>query len=552
MKNNNLTLEWIPEVNLNYIIEQINKNIFDEKVWIWEKMWKIPEITYSYTSVDKKTWEKLTLNWKNIDVNYTLFCEIWKLDLKNFNSLSDEEKTKKIKDSRKLLEEKIISKIKMIYTYLIDLKKYNWEKEEDRLKSEIIYDSLEEKIKLLEYCILWLDYEIEKAWLKIEENWDNDKKMDKIEKSVFWWKVKDNKKEVNISYNILYNEFCKNKRKLNKQERERFEYFLKKIENISKKWSLEIKEYKKPESKLDKYKNILVEDIKYIPIFNILLEIQWINQKAIQNSEVWSISDWPNFIEFPTSKEYKKLNIARILKLNSHEWEAHGVNEENNKKIIWNIRWAKSTEKEEWLAILMENMLEFWEDIFKLDYLKRKVIDINKCNLWFRLPLTLIWELSSNNEFIEFLELARKLWMLKWDVKTEFFRFKRSNKYGVQHKDVIYTRWFFKVVNIINKNIRNWGAINFENLFLWKFWLKDLEKAKRIIELSNINNLTKPRFNSDRIIYIFETWDTSEEWFINYLEKKYNFVDFSKDKLELYLKQTKSKIIEIVQQIKKT
>ena len=78
--------------SLSKIIERIDTDVFDEKIWIWEKMWKIAEVTYSYTSKDKKTWKNIFINNKEIDLNYTLFCEIWYLNLENFEELSDNEK----------------------------------------------------------------------------------------------------------------------------------------------------------------------------------------------------------------------------------------------------------------------------------------------------------------------------------------------------------------------------------------------------------------------------------------------------------------------------
>ena len=96
----------IPEINLDFVIDEINKNIFDEKIWIWEKMWKVAEVTYSYTSKNKKTWNDLKINWKKINLNFTLFCEIWWLNLDDFDNITDDEKIIKILQARDNLEKK--------------------------------------------------------------------------------------------------------------------------------------------------------------------------------------------------------------------------------------------------------------------------------------------------------------------------------------------------------------------------------------------------------------------------------------------------------------
>ena len=70
----------IPEINLDFVIDEINKNIFDEKIWIWEKMWKVAEVTYSYTSKNKKTWNDLKINWKN---KFKFYSFLWNLMTKS-------------------------------------------------------------------------------------------------------------------------------------------------------------------------------------------------------------------------------------------------------------------------------------------------------------------------------------------------------------------------------------------------------------------------------------------------------------------------------------
>ena len=546
-------LENIPEINLDFMIEEINKNIFDEKIWIWEKMWKVAEVTYSYTSKNKKTWNDLKINWKKINLNFTLFCEIWWLNLDDFDNITDDEKIIKILQARDNLEKKIFDKMRLISIFKKNIKNLNlnWT---DKLKAEIIYDSLNEKNDLLEYCLYWMKYELEKAWIKPYfskmEEIETDLNLRRIDKKVFWWQVVDNPTEINLSYNNLVDFFAKNKEKLTKQEQESFKIFIKKIASLP--WCKKLKITQKPKNRLSKYNNLTVKDIHYIPIFNEFTKMLWLGHKAVQNSEAWSISDWPNTIEFPTSKEFKTMKVPRILSLNSHEIEAHSVNDENNKKILWNIRWAKSTEKEEWLAILMENLLKYGDWILKVDRKTwKKIIDLEKCDIPDSIVKTLIWEICNDEELLEYFKLKSKMWWLKISPKEAFLRAKRSNKSWVQHKDTSYARWFIKVVKSLNKSIKSWKWINFEDLFLGKFWIKDLEKAKKIKEAEEIQTIL-PQFNSERILYIMETWDTSESNFLKDFQKKFPFINLGNMLAESITSETNEKILKIIWELKKT
>ena len=67
--------------SLSKIIERIDTDVFDKKIWIWEKMWKIPEVTYSYTSKNKKTWNDLKINWKKNKFKFYSF--LWNLMTKS-------------------------------------------------------------------------------------------------------------------------------------------------------------------------------------------------------------------------------------------------------------------------------------------------------------------------------------------------------------------------------------------------------------------------------------------------------------------------------------
>ena len=143
------------------------------------------------------------------------------------------------------------------------------------------------------------------------------------------------------------------------------------------------------------------------------------------------------------------------------------------------------------------------------------------------------------------------MWWLKISSKEAFLRSKRSNKSWVQHKDTSYARWFIKVVKLLNKSIKSWKWINFEDLFLGKFWIKDLEKAKKIKEAEEIQTIL-PQFNSERILYIMETWDTSESNFLKDFQKKFPFINLGNMLAESITSETNEKILEIIWELKKT
>lgn len=543
---NNLNTKKSPE-NISEIIKNINKEIFDEKIWIWENMWKIAEVTYSYTEKDKKNNKKIFIKWKEVFINFTLFCEIWWLDLENFDSFYDSEKIEKILIAKENLIKKIDEKIDKINIFQKNILDFSEKNEEEKIKKEIIFDCLDEKKSLLEYCKIWLPYELEKAWIELKldkkDFFEIDKNLKKIDKDIFWWQVSENPFEINLCLKNLSEEFLENMENLDEKEQKEYKYFLEKIEKKFKNEILEENTFKnikrnfekQKTNKLEKYENIKIKDSDYMDFFNIFLEENEIKIKAVQNSEAWSISDGPWKIEFPKNKEFENLTLKRILTLNSHEIETHSLREKNNFKIIWNIRWKNSTKTDEGLAILMENLLEYWENLF-IEKNWKKIIDINKWKISPNLALTLVWEISEDDELKKFLDLRYKMWLWKIDVKERFYRLKRSNKAWVQHKDTSYTRWYFEIVNFLNK----W-EIDFRDLFLWKFCIEDLKKIKKINKDENI----LPKFNSQKIVYFLENENFSEENFLKYLKENILFHDFKKLEVEKTKEENKQKIWKI-------
>ncbi len=544
-----LTTLWT-ENNLETIKSEIDSLIFDEKEWIKWKMWKIAEVTYSYYSE------------KDFDLNTTLFCDIWEANLREIKKASTEKRKEIILKAKEKLTEKINKKLELIDIYLEKVKNIKAKDKEEKYEIEIIIKALEEKKDLLNYCLNWLPYELEKAGIKVE--FDSkliDKKQRFLDKKIFWGQVKNNPEEIAMSYEDIKEVFDKNKKNLNKEEKARFENYLEKARKLLGK-NYEYKKKRKAKSLIEKYEDIKIRDSRYIPWFNLFIEaLNWLKHIASQNDEVWSISDWPNSIEFPNNEKFRVFSLPRFLKLNAHEIETHSITDHNHKEIFWNLRWAKSTEKDEWLAKFMERMLEYGRGIFIKDEKTWKwIIDKNKISIPPNFSDILMWEILDNEELLDFLELKEKLSPQKTCPKTIYLRLKRSNKSGVQHKDCSYTRGLFKLVDEVNKYIlSNWKEwIKFEDLFLWKVSFDDIKKLKYLKEQNEKKwkklDIKKPLFASDAIIYFLEQrkkWKkTEEEWFLKKLEKKYPILDLTENKIDYVNRKTKESLALVFNLIK--
>ncbi len=556
------------QVNYNNTVQEHIKNyeqiIFDKQIWIKEEMRKVAEVTYSYTNIDENSKEPLTVNWKQININTTLFCSLWWLDLVNFNNLKDKEKEKLILEASIKLTEKIWNKkqqINQIIQILKELQNTKKIKEEDLLLINIFTNSLIEKDKLLDYCINWLSYELEKAGINSNLSQTDieqiNKKQKDIDNELFKWEIQDNPEEVIRCYEYLMWKWQENKYKLNKQEQERYNYFFKKIKEKLPNNYVYSKKAELP-SYLEQYKDVQIKNNEYILWFNLFIEAL-IKLKHIVKKDPYakSISDWPSWVLFPTTEKFNFLTLKRFLTLNTHEIETHNITDHNNEQLIWNIRWAWSTIKDEWLAILMEKFLEHWETLLKKDKITWKnIINIERLPIKNTFTYVLMWEILNNEELLEFLELNEKIEPDTIEVKSRFDRLKRSNNKLVQHKDTSYIRGMFQAAELINQYIlsewKEW--INIEDMFLWKVGfdeLKDLKKIKEIKEESwEQIDIIMPIFSSDTILFSIEQLlnnkKVNKEEFFTYLQKKYSLFNFSQNKINEVSRKTKENILWVL------
>lgn len=553
----NLEKFWIEK--LEEFINDITSLVYDDEIWIKQEMWKIAEVTYSYLNTDEKSWEKLVLNWREVNINTTIFISLWELDIDLFLESDDKEKINLIKKASKKLRKKIKNKINEIKTSKDLIEKINIDKLKTKNKNKILIlkNSLDEKILLLKYCLNWLVFEEEKAGLDIElkneEELKINKKQRNIDKELFWWLIKDNPEEVWLCYTKIRTIFEQNKHKINQNEQERFLWYIKKLESFLEIW-FQYKESNSNQNKLNELSQYKLSQKDYILWFNLFIEaFKKMNFNVEVNSYAKSISDWPNWFQIPSTESFAFFDFPRFLALNSHENETHNISEHNSQILIWNIRWKWSTQKDEWAAILMENMLKYWEQIFKIDKKTWKyIIDEKKLDFNSNFIKILFWEILTNEELIDFLIISNKLEKDIISVKDRLFRLKRSNKAWVQHKDTTYTRWLFQAAKEINKHIISDGKkwIKFEDLFLWKVWFDEIKLLIEIKNEINSKKILKPMFYSDIVFFAIKQrmqWKELDEMdFIKYISQKYPILDFNEYWINIVSNKTKISIDGII------
>ena len=560
-----------PESNasrtLEAFIEEYSSLIFDEESWQKKEIWKIAEVTYSYVYEE---WDKIN------KLNTTLFVSWGWLNINEYYKADKEWKKTLILTARKNLEKILKEKKQLIKEALDEIKtvdSLNKAEVETDIR-EIFINSLIEKNRLIDYCLNWLDFEIEKAWIEININLEKQEEIQKqqseLDKKLFGWDIKDNPQESVLAYEYIYEKFIDNKHILNSLEIKRLENYLSKIENnYLPKWYKFLRK-EKPKQIIWDFLEVQIPRHDYIFSFNALIEsLKKLKHIAESNEQVKSISDWPNKVQFPTWDKYNFMNLLRFFKLGNHEFETHSVTDYNSTQLIWNIRWAWSTEKDEWVAMLMEQIFMYGDSLYKkeknIDWELVDIIDIDKIQINSYFTKTLMWEILNNDELIDFLEIVEKFDPDVSNFKDRFDRLKRNNKFWVQHKDTTYTRWLLKAINEINTYILSKGLkwIAPEDLFLGKVSFKETQNLKNIKEAKEKKweqiEIIKPLFISDAVYFIIneklewemwditiKKWNTSWEKFYKFLKNKYKIFNFSKEEINTISYETKRNVYWIV------
>ena len=492
------------KIDSKEFIENIDKDIFN-----WE-LSDIIELTYAYTNL----W-----NWKFL--NRTLFEDFTQLKFNGHN----------LERLYSLLLEKLNDKKQILEKYKEQLKTVDMEKE----RKEILFWTLEYFLNSVKFTILWSKFEYEKAWwtLNITDNKKLKiiKQMENIEKKLYDWKVINNPKKVQQCYNYLNSLLLNHSNLISLQEEKIFKNY---IQILQKKVNIKGDLILNKEKKDSLNNNLLEKDIKrddYIKIFLTVFNIYNINKPIIVD-ERSSIYDAEKALYIPSSENYSYLPVKRILQLIAHEIEVHFIIEQNNKQNLWDFRWWKNLNREEWTAKLSEEIL-LWKTLDDITVTPS-------------LPDILMWEILSWKDYENYLKTSTKLKWWKYNI-SKLLRKKRNYPFyyaWVQHKDTSYS-WIQQVIDYLE----SWKDP--KDLFLWKVSFEDIPKIKK---LAKDKNQKYPLFIAELLLYALNWNNIYHKDFINYIEQKYPFLDVDKEYKTWTVKKltfdTKRKLVEILKTIK--
>jgi len=493
--------------NIENIVKKINKIIFDNNLE------KIIEMTYSYKKLDNDKY-----------YNLTLFDDfLWYKKIKNIDFLFLKEN----------LEKKLNSIINEILILLEELKNIALDE-----KWKILYKSLLYIKKILKVVILWLEFELEKAWYKSsltkKQKVDIVNQIEEIEEENFWLKIKNTLSEIKLIHDFLFSLFIETKFRINSQEQLFFLNYINKLNVFLDKKDIEAKKINKKRNNFTFWNKLISRD-KYSKLFSfIITELYKMPQKVIITNAS-SIYDGENFLEIPNKDTHKELTYKRVLELIVHEIESHYINSFNNKILLWNFRWARNLEKEEGLAKIMEAFLA-WDDEATAVFVPTYMAKI------------LYSELYSGDDFYKFIDIYNKMHTLRRHPINEFLRQKRNYSMELQwgqHKDISYWRWMIKALEYINK----WW--DFFLLFMWKVWFEDLDKLDSLYE-ENKDRLLFPVFIWDIISLYLDYKEKAEnfifdiDFIVNYLENKYHFKWIERFELRKNIWNKKDKIKKLL------
>ncbi len=497
---------------LNNLVRKMEQDIFgiDPKASKNKAFKDIIEITFAYD--------------ENL-INTTLF--------KNFVDISD---LSTYNEAYKTVYKTLEDKRNLISKYINQLQ----HEAENNGKIRIIINYLKYMDQIIELTQLWLPFELEKAGfdhnLTKEQIIDSVQKMEKIEAKLFGGNVRDNSWEVSQSVFELEKYLDKNKENLSKEEEKKFLSYIqqaKKLVNTNEKVSTPKKFQEIEWWIMDK--KISRED--YIKIFQLVFDIYNIQRPIVIDSRS-SIYDGDDALYIPNDDSYKYLKLKKILTLIAHEIETHYIIQDNSKYSMGESKWGGNLVREEGLAKIAEWIL-----------VGKKLEDFN---ITISLAEILLGEILKADDFDEFIKLYRKA---KGNSEERAYtkyiarlnRRKRlypMNYKGVQHKDTSYARWQVEV----RKFIESGGDI--KSLYYGKVWFQDLDTLKENMSV-NPEDLKYPILIWEIILYYIDNGGLDKDKFREYIQKKYDFIDFSKENTKKLTFFQKRKLVEIFRLIEK-
>lgn len=331
-------------------------------------------------------------------------------------------------------------------------------------------------------------------------------KNEMFETILFDGNIKNSLQESRESLALFLSLFQEKKEKLSSQEQENF---LKYFEMVQKKLTetygeIEIKTYKI--SQLYSSYDFLekpVDRAMYKQIFEKVFALYGLSIPIIIE-ERSSIYDGEMALRFPNSPAYEYLKLGKVLALIQHEIETHYLIARNNQHVLGSFRGAKNLQREEWLAVFMEEVFlgkkieKFWANGYASEILFGEILD--------------------GKDFQVFLQLLAKLKGEK-NALWVFLRRKRNYPFSyfwVQHKDASYGRGVKKVIDWIV------SGKDISLLYAAKVSFEDIGNILLLQQQKNISPQL-PLFIAEMLLFLLMGNNWSREGFLAYFYEKYPF-----------------------------
>ncbi|MCP4522956.1 MAG: DUF1704 domain-containing protein [Candidatus Gracilibacteria bacterium] len=516
----------ISDQKIEDVINTVTSLVFDQEIWVNDGLWKIAEVTYSY---EQETY-----------INETLFIKIGKLDISAYKGEENNIiKQSLLLQSKLKVEEVLQNKIITIHNGLLSLQDdFGKISSSMAIKKNIIENALNEKLNLLEYCILALPFELEKAGIPLDLPASEIDKLEQtlheIDKDLFGGDVKDSPEEVAMTHRWVLSRYNKRKDTLPLGVQNKIETYIKRIEAYLPPDYVFVPK-QRIQNIRQNYFEYELERNDYILAFNMLVDAFGKMNHVIQTDKyVGSISDGPEGVFFPIHEKFDAISIEHFFRLAMHEIETHSLTDHNTVQLLGNVRGANSTEKDEGLAILMELFFVYGTNILTKNSSGENIIDIEKITNN-KLLRVLMGEILNDEELKDFLEVILYIDNDSISTQERYRRLKRNNRESVQHKDTSYTRGLFKSIHHINLYINSHAkeGISIKDLFIGKISFEETKKFKQLKkDTGDSSQDLLPIFVSDAVLYCIEHElkgtenRISSEDFIKYLSDKYPLFDF--------------------------
>jgi len=535
-KNKNMERRWLKECFVeNQFVEEINKEIFN-----WE-LTDIIEVTYTY----KNLW-----NWKLL--NEAIFYRLtWEKPLVISESDNIIVRNQKINNHIQKVYKSALNKLQIKKQKIAEFKDILAAQWNLSPRMQILKGTLDYVEWIIDLTLTWLPFEWEKMWiphwLSDEEITQRVQTLEDIESKLFWWNVRDNQFEIHWSIKMLEKDLRKWKQNLTPEELKRFKWYISMLRSLADKDYEKTPSQRSKKNSTEQYKKLLWKKVAredYVRIFELVFEIYWINKPVIVKEWLSSIYDSDEWLLIPAGKADETRTLYNVIQLIKHEIESHYINLVNNKKVLWDFKWGKNLDKEEWLATIAETI---WE-IPSIESLR---------SIWLAIPAILMWEILDWEEFKDFYTLYYKVLWSSANANAMLLRRKRNYpmKYKwVQHKDTTYSRWKRQIADFIA------GWWDLHDLYLWKVGLQDLEAAKQIVNWEWIK-LKYPILIWEILFFLLTEkkekrskwkykWTNLKKDFLAYIKKRYPF-EIPTEWVEDLNKDNKKRLIEILNLLEK-